>query len=135
MRIVQGQHIGQCDQRTHTVHLFQPGHFGANFVGGSAPCTLLDSFVLCCTSGAARRRISSTRVRHSLAPCAFRPVPPARGSPSDGFALWHCDVAPAPADQDQFWPVVPASEHRADRRFDDSRRSIARSAHEPPNLF
>jgi len=52
-----------------------------------------------------------------------------RGSPSDEFAPWHCDVAPVLESQDRFWLAAPMSRHRADHLFDCYPRSVARCEH------
>src|SRR4029077_2681023 len=75
---------------------------------------------VCRTWAGAAHKTSPTRVRRSLRPFAHAPVRHAHGSLSGGFALAHCDAAPAPTAPDRFAPAVPVSAHRVDRLFDCS---------------
>jgi hypothetical protein len=75
---------------------------------------------VCHTRAAVHHKTSPTRVLRSPRPFEHSPVQLAPGLLSDGFALAHCDAAPAPIARDRFAPVVPVSAHRVDPLFDCS---------------
>src|SRR6202521_4803033 len=79
----------------------------------------------CHTWAVVDHKTSPTRVLRSPRLFEQSPVQLAPELPSDGFALAHCDAAPAPIARDRFAPVVPVSVHRVDHLFDCSWSSIA----------
>src|SRR6267378_6351300 len=74
----------------------------------------------CCVPhlGSRSHKTSPTPALRSPRPFEHSPVRPALGLPSDGFALAHCDAAPAPTARGRFAAVVPVFAHRVDHLFD-----------------
>src|SRR5258708_6464315 len=79
----------------------------------------------CHTWAAVHHKTSPTPALRSPRPFEHSSVRPALGLPSDGFALAHCDAAPAPTTRGRFAAVLPVFAHRVDHLFDCFWKSIA----------